>query len=440
MKSAAASAIPLAALLLSCSPSADRTGPRTPTGSLDPTPLARCRVGGGAANPIVTEWDALKKARLETLLKSQPVLVRYTGCELELVDQCRPPGAYVWTRTTLATDTLHIRSEDELYAKLPIGAVALQGELAESGELAVRTRVAGQLRLADANAGRIPLTAQCSEATHLVSAVSLGTFKLLRGKDSAPGGSVDVRGAGLKGASRQSEQILHEAGTDAACINATPEAADPNCASPLQLFLVPLDTGRIEARPPQLGASAVHITFPQTESESWALYDAGDELLCTLPCERWVPPKSGYVLKSPDDRVDVPDELPFTPGERAVASYRPQRGSPTTSAWLFWGIGAWSIFPGVAGLALGISEAASDPPACNETSDAFCGEEEGDAAFLIVGGSLYLGLFGASLYYYLSSKEQSFSLSAPNASARRTTGSAGGSSVQVGPGFVRGTF
>ena len=50
-------------------------------------------------------------------------------------------------KTTLSTDTTDIRDEDELYAKLPLGAASLSGQLKTSGTLHVQTTVSGHMRL-----------------------------------------------------------------------------------------------------------------------------------------------------------------------------------------------------------------------------------------------------------------------------------------------------
>ena len=65
-------------------------------------------------------------------------------------------GSYRWQRTTPATDTLEIDSEDELYARLPLGAASLEAELKRAGKLSVQTTVAGQLRLEDDSPPTVP--------------------------------------------------------------------------------------------------------------------------------------------------------------------------------------------------------------------------------------------------------------------------------------------
>lgn len=113
-----------------------------------PEEQVRCRIAANHENPLVTEWPASEKANLEALLREGPVAVSYSGCSMKVLPACRPRGAYAFHRTTTATDTVDIRNADDLYAKLPLGALSLEGELQRTGRLAVQTTVSGQLTLA----------------------------------------------------------------------------------------------------------------------------------------------------------------------------------------------------------------------------------------------------------------------------------------------------
>jgi hypothetical protein len=97
------------------------------------------------------------------------------------------PGAVVINGSDSATSDIAAAADglwDDLYAKLPIGAAALEGELARSGRLAVRSTVAGQLIAKPIDATELTNTG-CHQATHYVSAISVGAFQLLSGAMSA---------------------------------------------------------------------------------------------------------------------------------------------------------------------------------------------------------------------------------------------------------------
>jgi hypothetical protein len=211
-----------------------------PNGGLDPTPLAKCSVAASHEQPLVTEWPASYKARLEALLHEGVVAVEYSGCDLRIVDTCKVAGTYAWKRTTLSTDTTDIQDEDDLYAKLPLGAAALSGQLKTSGSLHVQTTVAGQMQLVGTAASDATTGAECSRATHLVTALSVGAFKLVAGGEASAGAGVDVGNVGVHGSGKESKAILRAAGDPASCQHSTKDEPNPDCRSPIQIFLTPI--------------------------------------------------------------------------------------------------------------------------------------------------------------------------------------------------------
>jgi hypothetical protein len=205
----------------------------------DPTPLAKCNVTKSQASPLVTEWPASEKAHLESLLAERVVVVSYSGCEMRILDSCRVDGSYAFKRTTLARDTVEIKNEDELYAKIPLGAASLQGELEASGRLAIHVTVAGQLRLEGDMQG-LPDTPACRGATHVVTALSIGAFDMVSGGGIRAGGGVEVGSAGIGAQHKAEESTLKSAGASDACKATGSDKADVDCSSPIQVFLTPV--------------------------------------------------------------------------------------------------------------------------------------------------------------------------------------------------------
>lgn len=304
-----------------------------------PHEQAKCQVAASSSAPLVTEWPASEKARLESLTAQGGVVVSYTGCEMRILDGCSVGGTYAYERTTLATDTIEIADQDELYAKLPLGAASLEGELARSGRLAVRTTVAGMLRLKDGAA--LANTSACSQATHLITGVAIGAFKLLSGgaTNAGAGASVGFVGEG-KVSARRSEETMREAGDPSACSAETTEGAPTNCRSPIQVFLAPVQTraegGQASApavapedRHPTI--DSIHINFTAyNPDDRWRLHDGNDQFICELPCSRWVPKQSNYhlELQSADSvrKVRIPN-LEYSPDREVSATLEPGRGS-----------------------------------------------------------------------------------------------------------------
>ncbi|MBX3127003.1 MAG: hypothetical protein KF718_09815 [Polyangiaceae bacterium] len=398
----------------------------------DPTPLARCKVAASASSPLVTEWPASEKARLESVAARGAVAVQYSGCELKLVDACQPTGTYTWRKTTLATDTVELSDADELWAKLPLGAAALEGELSRSGRLAVKTTVAGQLELTGHDAADLARAHDCSGVTHVIHAISIGTFALLTGGEASAGGSATVAGVGAGAKSTASERVMRTAGSAERCLESTAESPHADCSSPIQLFLRPVAAATNGAAAPAAAALSVEVAFPAPEddSERWSLRDADGKRLCALPCSQSVPRGSGYYLERADEsggglvRVDLPARFEHEPGSHVVARYQAERGSPFLSTLTFYGLGIPAAIGSLVTLGFGIAEASSDDPDSKET-------------FFFLAAGMYGGAALGSFLWYDYSRNSKLELVSPR-QAKATA--APGPVVRVGPTGVFGSF
>lgn len=407
----------------------------------DPTPLEKCRIAASHESPLVTEWPASEKARLQTVLGSRAVAVSYSGCELRIVDQCSVSGQYAWHRTTLSTDSVEIRNADELWAKLPLGAASLEGELDRTGRLSVRTTVSGQLQLESVPA--LPSDGSCANVTHVVTAISVGAFQMMSG--GAAGGEIGassiVGGGGAR--TRREESLVRSSGDAERCRDATDNAPNMDCGSPIQLFLTPVrSTTEASSRSAEVAERrarerGVLMSLPASDpDERWALHDADGNRLCELPCERWIAPRSGYYLERDQTRgysrvrIDVPNELPHDPGTRVTASYAPERGSPMWSAITFYGLGLPLGVAAIANFAVGLS--------VSDHQGFFLGV----SAFFAVGAA-------ASTWWFYYSHPSTFTTYVD--AGQRTAGThptfmryvdAGQRTegVRFGPGYVKATF
>jgi hypothetical protein len=284
-----------------------------------PGDQARCRLAANQETPLVTEWPASEKANLEARLAEGAVVVSYSGCSLKLLPACRARGSYTWRRTTTATDQIEIHDADELYAKLPLGAVSLEGELKQSGRLAVQTTVSGQMQLAEFDPNQLLRESGCQGATHVLAALSVGAFKLRSGGETSGHGGIDVAGIGSgHGSSERGESVLREAGNPARCEEAGKDAPDPACASPIQLFLRQLPSNVVDRGP----VGTVKVRFwPVRTDEAWEVV-VGDRKICATPCEKWLDPGMPYALKfdpgfwQRNQYVELPDLRKYAALER----------------------------------------------------------------------------------------------------------------------------
>jgi formylglycine-generating enzyme required for sulfatase activity len=205
-------------------------------------PASRCGVVKSQAKPYIVEWQAAERGDLETGLKKGLIAVRYEGCEMEVLDQCRAPGAYVYGGFTRKHDTITMRDADDLYANIPVHAASFEAKLQTSGELHVAMTVVGSY-VADRTGVRPEeLTGDCARATHVVTAMTAGAFEFFAGADAQVGGGAKAFGAEAGATSHATREMLNQDGDRAACEKAAEDDKKPpkDCGALLRLEVVPL--------------------------------------------------------------------------------------------------------------------------------------------------------------------------------------------------------
>ena len=381
------------ALLPGCSSLLPSASSVIPNQGKDPTPLGKCSVAMSQSRPLVTEWPASEKSRLEALIARGGVAVSYSGCEMRLIESCTFSGNYTFQKTTLAVDQVEIRDEDELYGKLPLGAVRLEGDLKRAGRLAVKTTVAGQYLLSGGPAN-LPTSGACAEATHIITGMSVGAFKLLAGGKVSGSAGVSTSGVGVGSSGAREEVTLTEAGSEKSCAESQGNEAPAQCRSPIQLFLQKIRS----SDPPGLQrptSTAVLIDAKMANSsERWSL-NRGSEQICSLPCKTWIEPDSGQmILMGPDAKLELKPRNEWR-GRTVQIDVNPSKGSYT-------GLAAVGGTFGVAGMAvmlggfMAFSSSASDTDAERDANRAK------QLAFFGSGFGLWVVGGGLSAWYYLS--------------------------------------
>lgn len=265
---------------------------------LPPTPdeAAPCRAATLQGQPVVAEWSAPEKASLEAMLTAVAVAVEFHGCSMRVVTTCRLPGRYLWYRTTLATDSSDISDERSLWAKLPLGAASLSGELKAAGKLAIKTSVAGQIRLEEARPDLVPRTPGCERATHIVESVAIGAYSLSRSGSLQGKAGVEVVKLDVGGKHNREASMIRSAGDPDACGRATEQGPDKDCSSPIQVFLLPIP-GRAQYVGP---VGTVPVEFLSADDRRWDVHYE-NQTICTTPCSRWLDPSRPLLLATRDN-------------------------------------------------------------------------------------------------------------------------------------------
>jgi hypothetical protein len=244
----------------------------------------------------VVEWDATDLAGFEAKASRNLVFVKYQGCKIKMLYGCSDsgvPGRYgaydspVFTSGTV--ESFEMRDQSEVYAKLPLGADRFGVEASRGRMLELRYFVSGAVnstrdyveRSAIADNGR------CRDATHFVSAYSLGAFRLLSHQQAQRGAGVVV--AGREESAESSN--LKNGGDLADCESRTQQ----HCRVPIRLVLQPIDetTQDLDAsaggapRPdPEPAEDTVSERASKLRAAALAKADAGDGPGCLSDLDR----------------------------------------------------------------------------------------------------------------------------------------------------------
>jgi hypothetical protein len=310
-----------------------------------PDAQSRCRAAATNESPLITEWSSAEKANLQARLRSGGLAVEFSGCGMRPLTGCTLRGSYRWQRTTISSEAIQIRNQDELFAKLPLGALALEGELARSGRLEVRTMVSGQYVLEGSTAADVPDYGDCAQATHLLVAVSIGSFKLNSGGTLEMGGGAAMGPASTGAHSSSSEVLLRESGDVESCKLSTDELPNIGCSSPIQAFLVPLPRFAKER-----GSGTLRVTFAAATSDrAWELRSQ-QQFVCRTPCTRWINPSEPYELRTESgpefETVQVPDLAPFVGSNGVEVRARPSSKGAFIGGIVTTGLGGGLAFIG----------------------------------------------------------------------------------------------
>jgi hypothetical protein len=182
------------------------------------TGQAKCGVQRSSAKPLVVEWPAADRAALESRANRGLVAVRYEGCEMEVLTTCAAQGSYAYHGLTHKREAVRIRSADELYAQLPVGAVALEAKLERAGQLNVDMMIVGRKEADRSKFTERDLDGRCDGATHVITGLTVGAFSFYTGASAEVGAGVRVGQLAAGAASAHGQEILSQDGDGAACI------------------------------------------------------------------------------------------------------------------------------------------------------------------------------------------------------------------------------
>lgn len=224
---------------------------------------ARCTAGTERLHPFVVSWDAAEHAELAVRAATSLIVTRKDGCDLHVLPACNVPGEYRWHPTAGGRQRIDLVSEDDLYAKVPLGVATLSGALARGGRITVEYDVRGLSCATRAALHRSELGPGCEGATHFVLNFAAGAYVVSTSEETRAGAEAAALGAGAGGAARRSTTALLRGGDLAAC-----EVSGDGCRAPVRLRLSPIFDGEPPAgAPPAVYAATDTGTVASTRSE-----------------------------------------------------------------------------------------------------------------------------------------------------------------------------
>lgn len=184
--------------------------------------------------------DLAVRARGEGL-----IAVRLTrtpeGAQLQLLQGCFVHGRYQYKQASMVNDSIVIKSKDELMATLPYSYGSFSGSFSQSSELRIEYRSPGDFV---APTTQFQLTGNCEGATHVVTHLTIGAFRLSSSAQSGvSGGGNFLGGPQIGGGSGGSNEQSTEGGNFDACgkdYSFLGPAAPLDCSIPLRLTLAPV--------------------------------------------------------------------------------------------------------------------------------------------------------------------------------------------------------
>ena len=212
-----------------------------------PTPMTlegpKCQVTGSQLRPLIVEWSGMDRTDLEAAMRESMIAVRYHGCDLEVLRQCKLPQThYVWEKTTRDEELIGMENVDQLYAKMPLAGPSLEAHFKQGNALKLSTTIIGKhigtksdLTFAELQA----IGGDCASATHLIIGATAGAFEMSTTSRIEAGLSASKIAGGDTSSARDR---LRKSGNSAACNTAKKgDSAPPDdCGSLLRLELTPV--------------------------------------------------------------------------------------------------------------------------------------------------------------------------------------------------------
>lgn len=246
---------------------------------------SKCGVTKSQAHPLIVEWPSADRGALEAQARKGLIVVRYVGCEMQVLTQCAARAKYSYVGITRKKDRVSIRDADELYSNIPVGAAKFEAKLQRAGELGVDMVMVGRLEADTSPLHTNELEGECAQATHVISGVTVGAFTFYAGSESQVGGGASGLGVAAGARSSTKRETLAADGEEGACDKATrsDKAAPEGCGALLRVEVTPI--GAPTCRLPWLRWDGTTCARAKARNPKAAECAAGKFAECEKSCE-----------------------------------------------------------------------------------------------------------------------------------------------------------
>jgi hypothetical protein len=204
-----------------------------------------------ADRPFIVEWDATDQSSFQARAAKGVVFVKYEGCDLQVLDGCAVDsergklGGYnpvEWTSGQL--ETVDIADQNDLYAKLPLGAATLGGRVEQGEKFHMEYFVSGTRTATREHQYRSAISKidGCTGATHFVYGYNLGAFALGSASSLKQNVGGSYFGFGAGGSRASASQADKKGGELSACKGSDVKEVD-RCKVPIRLTLREISGG-----------------------------------------------------------------------------------------------------------------------------------------------------------------------------------------------------
>lgn len=232
--------------------------------SLDQSALG-CNDPTEEAEILVVDLPASRRGDIEVLMQDGLIAVSYDCNQLKLLRGCQIPGSYAYKGTLLREEVLSLENGDEIRANLPLSgagvAAKMEGAMERGATLDLATVMVGQQRAARYEVGRDELSGRCDGATHFVQSIYVGAFAMRRGERAKLAAAAEVFGAGGAAGSSSDSSLQNTDGDLEACrrTQASAQAPEAGCGTPLRLYMLPISEAGSALKPPPQEQDVVRI-------------------------------------------------------------------------------------------------------------------------------------------------------------------------------------